>query len=477
MTVTLKQISQLTGITAFSNFVNSGRGDAIVLSPTTPALVFDYGESNTYPYVGVIIGTTTQQQIYSGQGVAGLYANNVPPIWFLNAFLSGGSTCQNTQCNTSANPANCVPFYIYYNITNVSFNYNCNIQPTVGNPVSLNDISIDFQRQVVYLFYLASPFSYAIVYAISFNNLSTLIINQSFPTSYTVAYVTPPNAPGGLSFISSSMIYYNNTFYFNVYDGSGNYYIYVVPYSSITWSSTLPSSPQSIGALYLFWASGNVTIPIGSIFLNYIGYGSTLNAEILIYAVTGWNSTNRYYTSIAIFSFNLANNSATLLYSLTNANAPGRAINMGGVIAFAQFISGSPGAFTVAVGVYDRNLNTYQQSPSISNVLDLKVAQPGFAIIFTGSPSNMTVTVYQILLDITPTVTNLSYSTGVLSGTIIDQTSGLPLASVTVYLIQLASEGDNWANGTIVAITTTDSNGNFSFAINQAGYYAVYAVP
>jgi len=477
MTLTLKQVSQVSSITAFSNFVNSGTGRALVLSPSTPALIFDYGESNTYPYVGVIIGTTTQETLYAGSGVEGIYAYNVPTLWFLNAVLGGGATCSNSTCNTSSNPSNCVPFYIVYNTSSGSFNYNCNNQPTSGNPISLNDVSLDFQHQVAYLYYLASPFQYAIIYAISFSNLTSLVSNLSFPTTYSVAYFTATSAPSGFSVLGSYMVYFNSTFYFNVYDGSGNYYIWVVPYSSLTWTSTFPSTAQSVGTLYLFWASGNTQIPIGNIFLNYIVSGSTITAEILIYAVSGWNSTNRYFTTVAIYSFNLSNNTATQLYSSSGANAPGTSINLGGIIAFAQFVTGSPGAWTMAVGVFDRNLLVYQQSQPFSSVLDLKVAPPGYAIVFSGSTSSMTVTLYQILLDTTPAIQNLTYSAGTLTGTVVDQTSGNPLPNVTVFLIQLSSEGDNWANGTVIASTTTNTNGQFSFNISQTGYYAVYAVP
>ena len=465
MTVTLKQIAQVSGITAFSNFTISNSGRCYVFNPATPIIIYELGQGSTYPLVGLINGSNAQ---LISSGLAGLDNSNPSPIWFVNAILTGGAV------STSAG---LVPLYVVYNSSNNSINYTNNIQPSSGSPQSFQDIVLDFQNQVAYLFYHSNTFSNAIIYAISFSNLSTLISSLQFPSTYTVAYITATNAPSGFSINGSALVYYNQVFYMNAIDGSGNLYIWVVSYSSISWSSTFPSAPQAVGTLYAFGVGGLPPVVWGEIFLNYIVSGSSLQSEILIYAVANFNSTNRYFQSIAIYSFNLSNNTATLLYSLNNANAKATAINMGGIIVFAQLISGSMGAWTATVGTYDRNLNVYQSSQPFANVQDLSVSQGGYAIVVSGSSSSPTFTIYQILVDTTPAIQNLTYSGGTLTGTVVDSTSGQPLANVTVFLIQLSSEGDNWASGSVIATTTTNTSGGFSFNISQTGYYAVYAVP
>ena len=465
MTINFKQVAQASGITAFSNYTPAPTSRSYVLSPTTPVLVFDLGQGGSFPYVGLVNGSSAQL-LYSS--TAGLDNSNPSPLWFLNAILVGGAG------STSSGLA---PWYGAYNISSNSFNYAINIQPLSGSPQSLQDVTLDFQNQVAYLFYRSSNVSNAIIYAISFSNLAGLVSNLQFPSSYSVAYFTAPNAPSVFSVEGGVLVYYNQTFYINTYDGSGNYYVFVVQYSSLTWSSTFPSSVQAVGSLYQYMTGGTTDVPNGEMFLNYIVSGSTITAELLIYAVTNYNSSNYYYGTVAIYSFNLSNNTATQLYSSTSANAKGTAVNMGGIIVFAQIVSGSSGAWNTAVGVFDRNLNIYEISQTFNSVQDTFVSQGGYAVVVSGSTSSLTFTVYQILLDTTPTIQNLSYNGGTLTGTVVDQTSGNPLANITVFLIQLASEGDDWAGGAVIASTTTNTSGGFSFSISQTGYYAVYAVP
>jgi len=472
MTISFKQTAQVTGVTAFQNITNTGRGDAYVFNPSLPAIIFEYYSGSTLN-VGVVIGTSTQNNVSSILNVSspGLYASSLPQLWFLNAILVGGSAQSSSDW---------YPFYCVYNLSNNNFNCAYNIQPSLPSPTEFYDLALDFNNQVAYLYIGNANTGQAYIFSISFSNLSTLIGNLQFPSSYQVAFIQPASPPSSFNVHGGRFLYYNGTFYFNGHDGSYNVYIWSVPYSSISWSSSVPSSAQSAGSLYKVWTgNGTIEFPFGNLFLNYIVSGSSLTAEILIYAVANFTSSN-YYTSMAIISFNPNNNNATVLYSLTSANVPGTAVNMGGIIVFAQFVSGSSGAWNIAVSAYDRNLGVYQQSSVFSNVLDLKVAQPGYAIVLnSGSSSSGTVnvTVYQILVDTTPIIQNLTYNNGSLSGTVVDQTSGNPLANITVFLIQLASEGDDWASGTVIASTTTNTSGGFSFNITQAGYYAVYAVP
>jgi len=84
--------------------------------------------------------------------------------------------------------------------------------------------------------------------------------------------------------------------------------------------------------------------------------------------------------------------------------------------------------------------------------------------------------VYQILVDTTPIIQNLTFSNGTLSGTLVNANGGGALANVTVYLYQLSTEGDDYSSGTQIASTTTNSNGQFSFSISQPGYYAVKVI-
>jgi len=466
MTITLSQVSQLSGITAISSFSINETGRAVVLNPTQPALIFDYAPGGSGITVAVVLGSSNiTASLYSDSN---LLVVNQPPLWFANAILTGGGVCAQSGCMQNGSSA-CGPWFAVYNTSSGSYNENCTALPSNSITTQFLDVTIDFANQYVYLWFSSSSTPAGVIVRIPLSSVSTLVNNLQVPSGYQVAFIQPSSPPSGFTVYKNQLVLYNGNFYIQGLDSSGNWYIWVVPYSSITWNSSFPSSAQSVGSTYAVYTGGSADM--GSIFLNYYIYNGSLVTEILCYIPTNFNSSGKYYANVYIYSFNPSTNSATQLFSLQNANVKLVAINIYGVIAFVQ----NPSSGTFTVSTYDRKTNTYQQSSQIS-ALDVKLAEPYYAVVFSGSASSLTITIYQILLDVMPAFKNVTLSGSTLTGQVVNLNGGSPLAGITVYLYQLSSQNDDASSGTQVASTTTDSNGNFSFTISSSGYYALKVI-
>ena len=467
MTVTLSQIKQITGVTAFSNFNQSSIGRSVVFNPTLPALVFDYNIAGGNIYVGLVVGSTQQELYGSAPGGANVLAISSTLIFFAGYIVAGGNVCGQGGCLQNGSDA-CGPWFISYNVKNNTYSQNCTAEPSNSITIGLQDVIVDYVNQYVYFFHNGTPDPSAVIFAIPISVATTFLANLQPPSSYKVAYITPTSPPSGMTIYKGRAVLYNGTFYITA-GASGNVYIWVVPYSSITWNTSYPSSPQAIGSLYQIYNGGNSAESV--LYLNYYVSSGSIITEILLYIGAG-SGANGYVASIYIYSFNLSTNTATQLFTLNNANATWVAINIGGVLAFGQYISSG----TYAIGVYDRKTNSYEQSSQISGALAIYVAEPYYAVVLSGSASSMTITVYQILLDTLPAIQNLTYSNGTLSGTVVNLNGNTPLSGVTVYLYTLQTQDDDASGGTQVTTTTTNSSGQFSFSISQAGYYAVKVI-
>jgi len=464
MTVTLSQIKQITGVTAFSNFNHSTIGRSVVFNPTLPAFVFDYNVSTGNIYVGLVVGST-QQTLYSGStGGSNVLAIAIPTIFFAGYVVTGGNVCGQSGCLQNGSDA-CGPWFLSYNVQNNTYSQNCTAEPSNSITVGLQDVIIDYINQYVYLFHNGTPDPSIVLFAVPFSVVSTFLANLQPPSSYKIAYITPTSPPSGMTFYKARGVLYNNTFYIPG-SASGNIYMWVVPYSSITWNSSYPSSAQSLGSLYQVYSGGNADESV--LYLNYYISSGSIVTEILLYVSGGTTSTG-FAQSIYIYSFNLSTNTATQLFSLSNANATWVAINLFGVLIFGQNVSSG----TFVISAYDRKTNSYEQSSQITGALAIYVSEPYYAIVFSGSASSLTITIYQVLLDVVPAFQNVTYQNGTLSGTLVNLNGNTPLSNVTVYLFTLATQGDDASSGSQVTSTTTNSNGQFSFSVSQAGYYAL----
>jgi len=472
MTITLSQVKQITGVTAFSNFSVVYTNRAVIFNPSLPAFVFDYivGSFSSIQ-VGLVVGSTQQQLYSSASGGSNQTANEVPVLFFSQYILAGGGVCGYSGCMQNGLDE-CGPWFISYNLANNTYTQNCSAEPSNSLTTHLLDVIVDYANQYVYLYHSSSTRGAGVLFAIPFSALSSFLANLQPPSSYKVAWIYPANnVPSGWAIYPGNVVYYNSTFYIVGFDSSGNYYIWVVPYSSINWTTNgFPSSTQSVGTVYQIYNGGGAGA--GNIFLNYYVSSGSIVTEILAYVPAGWNSSNITYNNVYIYSFNPSNNTATQLYSLSNANAFMRSINMGGIIIFVQ----KPQSGTFYISAYDRKTNSYEQSQAISGVLGVLTAEPYYAIVFSGTASSMTITIYQILLDVTPAFVNVSYQNGTLSGQVVNLNGNKALANVTVYLFSLATQGDDYSSGSQVSSTTTDSNGNFSFNISQAGSYVLKVI-
>jgi len=485
MTITFQQMGQLNNVGGFVWDTADATGVAVVFNPTLPALLFSYNPNGnnyiTFDAIEVVVGTSTQTTVYgywfctTCNKTTPLMASYTPTIWFANVIISGGSVC-NENTYPSGGGTNCQSLYLSFNQTSQTFNWTHAIEPNASDIAGFQDLAIDYVNQVAYLYYITTTPSQAIMYSIPYAGLVLITNDNTFPSSYQVAWFTVSSPPSGFNLYYSTMVYYNSTFYFSTIDGSGNFYIWVVALSSITFGSSLPSSAQTIGTLYEIYNNGGC-LPgsygaAGNIFLNYYTSSGSVVYEILAYVPVSYDSSLYAYSGFYIYSFDISTNSATLLYNSISTYVKGRSINMGGLVTFVVVLGNN----SFAIGIYDRIQNVYQQSSTFSSLYDLKVAQPYYAVAFADIPNGNTLTVYEILVDTSPIITNLQVTSGTLSGTVVNANGNVPMSGVTVYLYQLSSQGDGYVTGTQVASTTTNANGQFSFTLSSAGYYAVQVI-
>jgi len=464
MTVTLKQVNQYTycghfgGVTGQPNFSGFNQFNrAVVVNPTTPVVFFNYYSTQNIPIL-----SENGYSTVLGNYATYLYTVKSLSIWFDGYVFLGGTT-NNTSCTQKV-------FYCS--------NANCscsNLPSSLASILSgLIDIAINYDSGDVYLYHTASS-SQAVIISIPIKELPPLLANLQFPSSYKVIYATPPNAPNGFSLVDGSMVFYNNTFYITGIDGNGNLYLWVFNLSQISFSNSLPNSPSSVGQLITIYNKGNANN--GSLFLNTIVNNNTFTYEILLYFTVNTDAGNNLY----IYSINTSTLTATLLFELQNVQVSQRAIYVNGLIAWVTYLGNNQ----YAVSVYDRTTQSYEQTnvsiPSVpcgaGYINGVFISEPYYVVVLQVGTIGFVqyqITTYQILTDVTPQIQNLQYSNGYITGKVINLTNNEPLSGVTVYLILLDTQGDNYVAGQIIASATTDSNGDFSIPVTMGGYMAVY---
>ena len=490
MSISLQQVSQIGGIIAFSGFTNNGLGRSIVLNPTLPAIVFDFAPGAFVDsgakyvmsvdisiaeviangvVVGIIIGSQVQQILYPQSNLLTILT---PPLWFYNVIIFGGGVCGQYGCLLNAF-SSCGPWLGEYNPSNNNFNYTCMPFPSNNIITNLFDIIIDFENQNIYFIHSSSVDAGLGIFAIPFSELQNLVTNLYISSNWLFAWIEPSNAPSPFYIYPGNGVLYNDVFFFSGADEYDDPWFYVVAYDEIPWAQSFPSTPTPIGTAYQLGSAKYSEMP--QLFLNYIYSNGNITPEILVY-VPEFFANAGYYADLNIYSIDPNTLNYYQLTGWVNANCTARAIYFDGTLVFPNYIEATESGITFSVSAYVRSSNSFITSQPIQNLLDVKVSEPGYVVTFSGSSSNMTVTIYQVLFQKTPAIVSLVYADGVLQGTVTSLNDNTPLPNAVVILFSLASQNAYSNAGTIVDSTTTDDNGNFQFQLKQAGYYGVQLV-
>jgi len=492
--------------------------DVIVIDPTTPILLFDYYANNGS--VLTIVGGSAVLWTQMGETI--IRTPYVPILYFQNAIIFGGYVCgwswqyttglvevngsygpatqvTGPSCLPGGNNSGCKGWVGVFNYLSGQVNASCSSDLfdtyTFGSTQvagsELDNVVIDFVNNNLYLFLLAQSGSTSqnsyIVVSIPLDlytesptiGFGYFITKLNIPTGTILYYIQPPNVNANIQ----SIALYQNTLYIPAQDSNGNNYIWIIPLSSLSSGSNSTTFPMTVGTVTEIYSSGGSTIPV--LFLNhYIDNGNFVD-ELLVFFQA---STYTY-----VYSFNLSTLTATQLTQLSNINFHAGPVYFGGILAWTEktmittISSGSTtGTVEVAetgvtalynVAIYDRKEDAYEQTQQLSGLCDMKVAEPGYAVAFTCSSSGINYTVYQIVVDVMPVITNLAFNYGTLTGTVVNAANNnAPLPNITLYLVQPVGQSDDSTTATVIATTTTDSNGNFTFTINTPGNYIIRVV-
>ena len=513
MTIQFKQVAQVSGISNLGTieeyYCGYSFGFAVVINTTLPAVVFSY-ENDGYPAVGILIGNSAQ---YYGGDVSGETATiasyHTPIIFFQNNVLIlaiYGSSGYSWDYTSSA---------IVYDIQSNTSNFTEYLLPqSLSSSYVFRgwlDAYLDFQNQNLYLLGINYNEFIVLLFAIPFSELPTLLNTLQLPTTFKEASLMPPNGENLLSYdqtyppfcaeggydIAPTMIYYNEQFYLFFQSGDEDIYAWTFSLSEITWATTLPTATSSTigGSTYYYVPSnlqtiGNVTNIIPSsefpdiyiyyfnVSFNYYISNGSIYPEILVPVVL-WNYTNSVGWSYVILSVNpstlnvtiIANLIYTQISSSTDVYPVAPTYITGGLVIAEAYAYSS----YYYIFVYDRNTGDTALFSPPSGIIFAVPAGGGYIIAVTGSYTNATITIYQVVADAVPVIANLQYSDNTITGTVEDLVNNTPVAGATVALFQLISQGGYEFSGTLVDTITTDSNGNFSFLVTQQGYYAIRA--
>jgi len=524
MTIQLIQTAQIQNVSSLGCITYNSCGYSyayhIVINPTLPAIVFSYSidyQGIDYNAIGIIIGNNAQYIANPSETIsATIIATHNPILFFENAVLILASYVTNS--NDADYWAYDTPALVYY-LQNNTFNFTITLLPTElaynGLVYGWSDSAVDYQNQYLYLLTLNPNGFIVLLFAIPFSELQTLLTQLQLPQNFLEASLMIPNgcyliytsdlypalcAYGGMD-SNPIMIYYDGEFYLFFQSGGEDIYMWTFSLDQITWSNTLPSSTtQTIcGASYSYVPSNLQTVGNVVDIMTEAGYTSTyiygftasfnyymsngsINPEILVPVVL-WNYNNPEGWTLAVISVNPSTLNVTAI-----ANIPYNGVNpslsvypylpiyiAGGLLISTAYVSSSSSSSYWYVFVYDRNTGDMAVFPPPNNVILVVPAEGGYVISVTGSCSSATITVYQVVTDAVPVITNLEFVNNTISGTAIDLVSNTPVTNVTVALFELISQGGYNFSGEIIATITTDSNGDFSFQISQPGYYAIRA--
>ncbi len=484
MTIQLVQTAQVSGITNLGQMQSSFYLPSIVINPTLPAFIFNY--TSSYYYVGVVvIGNRIQFLNYDSTDYYGaIIAFHNPILFFENSVLS---PLLYEQVSSSGVTFVTDPSIGVYNIITNTFVWTSNIFPQNLIFNLWKDAYIDFQNQFLYLLGTTLNGSALFLLAIPFSELPTLLNNLQLSQNFKEA---SPIAPDGYAPSHLIMIYYNNTFYIVFMDSNNNIDLWVFGVNELDWISTMPSfttnflptNAKTVGSVTTIFNTSYGGYDFSASF-HYSMNNGNINPEILISVC--WSSTETYLTVISIDPDTL---SSSTIASFNNYNAYPPYITSfyspiyitgGLLIANAQVSQGGT-PLPWYIFVYDMNTGEYTVFPNTypppSDLLYAILADGGYYITVTGSSNNATITVYQVVSDSSPVITNVKFNqNNTITGTAMDLVSNTPASGVVVALFQLESQGGYEFAGEIIATTTTDSNGDFSFQVSQPGYYAIRA--
>jgi len=488
----------------------------VVINPTLPVILFSYANyynSVDYNAIGVVIGNTAQ---YIGNASSGSSATIVsyhtPIVFFENSILI--LPIYNPNGSSATSWAYTSPVLV------------CNLQVNTCNfteyllPQSLSssdlfagwlDAYLDFQNGQLYLLGVNYNMFIVLLFAIPFNELSTLLNQLQFPQNFNEASLMPTNGASILPFndtypsfclnydqyTAPVMIYYNEQFYLFFQAGELSLYMWTFSLDQIIWSSTfptattqtisggtynyVPSNLQSIGSLYnIMYEAGyeNIVLYGFAVGFNYYINSNVIYPEILL-SVILWNYNSPEGWTLAVISIDPGTlnttNIANLVYTQINPSTyvyPVLPIYLSGGLIITEAYAYSSYYY---IFVYDRNTGDTALFPPPANTILVVPAEGGYVISVTGSSTDATITIYQVVADAVPVITNVEFANNTISGTAVDLVSNTPVANATVALFQLISQGGYEFSGAIVSTTTTDSNGDFSFQVSQQGYYGIRA--
>jgi len=449
MTITLKQVGQINDVMAFSDYDSSLQMTAVVLNPTLPAVIFNYTNVVNNVQTALVVDNTAQQVLFPNQTTnPKIYVYNAPVFFLGNVIMTGGQEITDM-----------VPWFGAYDLQTNVFVYNSiPISGLTGN-VTLLDIVINYDNQGAYFFnYIVDTFTIAL-FLIPFEGLLVLFDSLQFPSSYQVALLVVPTLSCNSAYALTGIVLSNNTFYVPVLQCDYTFGIWVFSITEIPFQPNIPFTTSTPGNLYQI----NIQYPVSYGFLslhNSINNGSLIsNIIIVVYTNPG----------IYIISFDTTTNIATNLYQSSNANVPTPPVYSSGLVIFPIEV----GASSYNIAVYDVRTNTYEESQTLYYIPPPYVSVGGYVVVLSGAINSMTITIYQVLTDSSLIITNMKFSNNTLTGTVVNVNGNTPMSGVTIYLINLQTQGGFYIYGSVITSTTTDNNGNFTFSISQTGFYAV----
>jgi len=377
------------------------------------------------------------------------------------------------------------------------------------------DAYIDYSHQVLYLLVFYGYLFIMLLFAIPFSELSSLLTNYQLPQNFYEATIMPPNGENLLPFVcsvnpnvSSSnllpsrliplpsypatpvIVYFSGTFYIVFMDVNTNADIWVFSLSDLTFTTSTPSTSQTIiggseysnvpsnlqvvGTVMTIFNTQNISLYLNATFNYYMSNGN-IYPEILVNIY--WNPYSSFYTyNYTILSVDPSTLSVNTIASLTYNNAITGHTVYWNIVTYVNNPLIMTGAILdgeyLGIFIYNRNTGETQFLSAPYNATNILVTDGGYVIILY----NNYLYVYQIVSDYAPVLTNVQFNqNNTITGTAMDLVSNTPASGVVVALFQLESQGGYNFSGEIIATTTTDSNGNFSFQVSQPGYYAIRA--
>ena len=450
--VTLKQVTQVTVTSPWSGYDSSkgqsGRGS--VFNPTYPIFVFDYQTGQIA--VGYVVGSTGYT--YLSQADANYLT--IPAIYFTpfgyNYALGGGGVCGAPDGCMGNGGSVCGPWWIIVNLSNNSANTYCQgFIPQNTVTAHLQGLGIDFENGYLLFSNSGHTNSDWVVSAVPISEISSVIQNQ-VPGGLKAVWLTVPSSVSGGNIYTIPFILFQGNYVQPITTSSG-LYINVIPLSTlyanmVSGEPSSSSSPISLGNIYTISTSlSSPGQPIGVTFFtgsaNYIGIAVPSGSNMYTFVISS------SFTVSGSNTFPIQGSYLSFVHSWWS-----------GLVLLVSY-SGS----TIYLNVYGAG---YEYT-SVTGSFGFTSAE-GYLVVASQalSSSDVTWTVYQILLDHTYVFQNVTISvsgqTVTATGYLYDETTGTYVAGVTVYLVQVNSLEDNYS-GDVEAVASGSTNNNGQFSI------------